>query len=141
MNHMSDSAAEAGANLTPNAHKCFINTLFWNIHGQNTKTIGNKFADGDFLSICKEADLLGIVELHTNEKPSIKGFTLIKDKIRKKNHKGPKISGGVAVFAKAEIAHMVQHVRTNNEDSIWVKLPKEETGEAADMLCESSEEI
>ena len=109
------------------------NVLFWNIHGQVTKTVGNKFTDNEFLKVCNDFDILGITELHTNSKPSIKGFKLIKDKIREKRHKGPKISGGIAVFAKNEIAHMVKHIPNNHEDSIWVKLPKELTGEGKDI--------
>ena len=83
------------------------NILYWNIHGQVTKTVGNKFTDIEFLNVCKGFDILGLAELHTNSSPSIKGFKMIKDKIRKKCHKGPKVSGGIAVFARKEIAHMV----------------------------------
>ena len=66
------------------------NLLFWNVHGQVTKTIGNKFTDVEFLNVCKGFDILGLAELHTNSKPSIKGFKLIKDKIRKNVIKGQK---------------------------------------------------
>ena len=107
--------------------------LFWNIHGQTTRTIGNKFDDQQFLNVCKDFDILGLAELHTNSSPSIRGFKLIKDKIRKKLHKGPKISGGIAVFARKEIAHMIKPVPTAHEDSIWVKINKEKTGEARDV--------
>ena len=109
------------------------NVLFWNVHGQVSKTMGNKFIDDQFLNLCKNFDVLGLVELHTSSKPSIKGFKLIKDKIRQKIHKGPKISGGIAVFAKKEIAHMIKYVPNTNEDSIWVKLSKEITGEIEDV--------
>ena len=76
------------------------NVLFWNIHGQVTKTIGNKFADSEFLKVCNGFDIIGIAELHTNTSPSIKGYRLIKNKIGEKSHKGPKIAGGIAVFVK-----------------------------------------
>ena len=109
------------------------NILFWNIHGQVTNTVGNKFTDIEFLDVCKGFDILGIAELHTNSSPSIKGFVLLKDKIRTKLHKGPKISGGIAVFAKKEIAHLVEYVPNCHEDSIWVKLCKEKTGENKDI--------
>ena len=111
-----------------------VSLLFWNIHGQVTKSVGNKFADVDFLNVCKNFDILGIAELHTTSKPSIKGFKLIKDKIRKKIHKGPKISGGIAVFVKKEIEHLVKLVPSDHEDSIWIKLPKEGTGEDDDIF-------
>ena len=70
--------------LTITAEKRYCNVLFWNIHGQKNKTTGNKFTDIEFLNICPNVDILGICELHTNDKPSIKGFKLIKNKIRKK---------------------------------------------------------
>ena len=109
------------------------NIMYWNIHGQVTTTMGNKFTDIEFLDVCKGFDILGMAELHTNSKPNITGFKLIKDKIRNKTHKGPKIAGGIAVFARKEISHMVKYVPNNHEDSIWVKLCKEETGETKDI--------
>ena len=126
-----DKSFETELALTTSKRYC--NVLFWNIHGQKVKTLGDKFSDTEFLNICTGFDILGICELHTNDKPSINGFKLIKHKIRKKLHKGPKLSGGVAVFAKKGIAHMVNYVNNNNEDSIWVKLCKEDTGEPNDI--------
>ena len=107
--------------------------LFWNVHGQVTKTVGNKFEDDQFLNLCQNFDILGLAELHTTSKPSIKGFKLIKDKIRLKTHNGPKISGGIALFAKKEIAHSIKYIPNKNEDSIWVKISKETTGELKDI--------
>ena len=62
--------------------------------------MGNKFLECEFLEICGNSDILGIAELHTESTPDIKGFKLIKQKIRKKTHRGPKISGGIAVLLK-----------------------------------------
>ena len=107
--------------------KGVCNLLYWNIHGQVTEIVGNKFTDIEFLKVCKDYDILGISELHTDTTPSIKGFKLIKDK--KRQSKGPKKSGGIAVFAKKEIAHMVKLIPNNHKDSIWVKFPKIITGE------------
>ena len=121
----------------PRSGSCISNVLFWNIHGQNTNLIGNKFADTEFLNVCRDFDVLGIAELHTNSKPSIKGFKLVKDKIRPKTHSGPKISGGLAVFAKKEIAHMIKYVPNSHEDSIWVKFSKDVTGEGKDIFLDT----
>ena len=107
---------------TPLAHKKSLNFLFWNIHGQTSKEIGDKFSDNKFLELCKDKDILGFAELHTETSPSIAGFKLIKQKIRKKTHRGPKISGGLAVFAKNEISHLVSFENNNNDDSIWIKI-------------------
>ena len=110
-----------------------FNLLFWNIHGQKTRAIGNKFTDTKFLNICNKFDILGLAELHTSSTPNIEGFKLIKDKIRKKNHKGPKIAGGLAVFAKKDLAHLVKHVANECEDSVWVKICKGSKGGSRDL--------
>ena len=109
------------SNLEPQIIPSEENTfsiLFWNIHGQNSKLVGNKFSEKEFLRICENYDLLGLAELHTESFAQISGFKLIKQKIRKKAHKGPKISGGLAVFAKQNISHMVKPVINYHEDSI-----------------------
>ena len=56
--------------------KSTCNVLFWNVHGQVTKSIGNKFADIEFLNVCKGFEILGLAELHTQSKPNINGFKL-----------------------------------------------------------------
>ena len=129
--NISNNSVESGS--VGGVRKSTCNILFWNIHGQVTKIVGNKFTDTEFLKVCNDFDILGIVELHTKNTPSIQGYKLIKDKIRDKRHNGPKISGGIAIFAKKEIAHMVKYVPNNHEDSVWVKLPKEFTGETKDI--------
>ena len=48
-------------------------------------------------------------------------------------HKGPKISGGLAVFVRNELSHLVKLVNNNNENSIWIKIKKEESGEKEDI--------
>ena len=86
-----------------------------------------------FLNLFRDDHIVGLVELHTDSKPSMSGFKLIKQKIRKKLHKGPKISGGLAIFAKLEYAHLVKPVQNENEDSVWVKVGKEDTGAITDL--------
>ncbi len=47
--------------------------------------------------------IVALSELHMEEKdPFIPGFILLKHKIRK-THKRPRISGGIAVFAKENV--------------------------------------
>ena len=110
-----------------------LNFTFWNIHGYTSKIIGNKFFDDEFLGTFGQDHIVALAELHMDSAPSIPGFTLIPQKIRKKIHKGPKISGGLALFAKTEYAHLVKLVQNKNEDSIWVKLRKEDTGDPSDI--------
>ena len=110
-----------------------LNIFCWNIHGKVSKLVGDKFLNTEFLHSIQNSHVLGLVELHTESIPNIPGFKLIKQKIRKNLHKGPKIAGGLAVFARADIAHMIKHVDNDSNDSIWVKIKKEETGENNDI--------
>ena len=52
----------------------------------------------------------------------IPGYRLLKQKIRKKTHRGPKIGGGIAVFVKEELCDSAHVVPNSNEDSICIKL-------------------
>ena len=78
-----------------------IKICYWNIHGTKSEMIENKLLDAEFIQKLKNSDIVALSELHSEEKdPFIPGYILNKQKIRKKTHKGPKISGGLAVFAK-----------------------------------------
>ena len=98
---------------------------FWNIHGYHSQYVGNKLCDDEFLSMLKGIDIIGLGELHAEGEVSIPGFINKKQKIREKKFKGPKIAGGIGVFVREEIDHLVQVVGNSNEDSIWVKINKE----------------
>ena len=101
---------------------------FWNVEGYNSKLIGNKLEDPEFLNVVSKADILGLAELHADNKLSIPGFENIKQKNR-----GPKMHGGIGVFVRNELSHIVQYVPNNNEDSIWIKLKKEVFGSEEDL--------
>ena len=62
-----------------------LNVSFWNIHGYKSKALGNKFLDDEFVDTFRNDHIVGLAELHTDSTPVIPGFTLIKQKIRKKN--------------------------------------------------------
>ena len=49
-----------------------------------------------------------MAELQTDKEVSLPGYKLLKQKIRKKNHKGPKIGGGIAIFISEIYEHLVQ---------------------------------
>ena len=76
---------------------------YWNIEGHNSKIVGNKFNDPEFLKMISESDIIGLGEIHADKEVSIPGFKSVKQKIREKNFKGPKISGGIGLFVKREI--------------------------------------
>ena len=102
-----------------------LNIAYWNIHGHKSTCIGDKLCDPEFLNLVKEADVLGIGELHAESEVSVPGFINVKQKIRTKNFRGPKIAGGIAVFVREEVNHLVQVMENKNEDSIWIKVKKE----------------
>ena len=66
-----------------------INVSFWNIHGYNSRLIGNKLKDIDFLNEIGKSHIVGLVETHMHEDVmcdlSIPGFKLFSHKNRKKN--------------------------------------------------------
>ena len=95
-----------------------VSLCYWNLHGYKSKCIGNKLLDSEFLNSLRGKDILGLGELHAEDILSIPGFINKKQKIRTKNFKGPKIAGGIALFVREEIDHLVQVVENTNEDSI-----------------------
>ena len=94
---------------------------YWNHHGWSSKIIGNKLADSEFLEKISDCDIVALSEIHSDKKSSLPGFISIKQKIRKKLHGGPKISGGVGIFVKEDVEHLIQLIPNENQDSIWVK--------------------
>ena len=122
-------------NVLPNKTLEFCS---WNIHGYQSRQIGPKFRDAEFLHIVKNVDFLGLTETHIHneilEELNIPGFTRISYKNREKKLKSGTSPGGIAVFAKAHIAKMFSVIKTDNQDSIWVKLKKELSGEEDDFF-------
>ena len=106
---------------------------FWNIHGHRSQYVGNKLSDPDFIKNIEGIDIIGLGELHAEGEVSIPGFVSKKQKIREKYFKGPKIAGGIGVFVREEIQHLVSVVENCNEDSIWVKISKDVSGGKKDI--------
>lgn len=104
-----------------------INVGYWNIHGYTSKVIGQKVRDREFLDIIGDCDVIGIGEIQSSSKIDIEGYISIDQKIRDKTTNGPKIAGGIGVFVKKEISHLVELIPNDNEDSIWVHLKPELT--------------
>ena len=96
--------------------------------------MGDKFLDVEFKNICNKHDIVAFAELHYETVACMNGFTLLKQKIRNKIHKGPKIAGGLAVFVKNEIYHLVVPMVNQNEDSIWIKFSKGISREKEDIF-------
>ena len=95
---------------------------FWNIHGHKSQLIGNKLSDPEFIELISDKDIIGLGEIHSQTEVSIPGFISKKQKIREKKSKGPKLSGGIGIFVREEISHLVRVVENKNPDSIWVKI-------------------
>ena len=79
----------------------------WNINGYNSKSIGNKLLDPDFLNEIQDDGIVGVVETHMHdkilEKLSIPGFKLLHAKNRSISKNSKKGYGGLAVFIRVLI--------------------------------------
>ncbi len=99
-----------------------MNIGYWNVNGYRSKFLGYKFRDPEFLDIIKDCDILGIGEIQSEEQVDIEGFICKKQKIRQKTSKGPKISGGVGIFVKKHLSHLVEVIPNDYENSSWVQI-------------------
>ena len=93
--------------------------------------------DKEFLEKISNCDIVALSELHSDKELSLPGFESLKQKIRKKTHDGPKISGGIGIFIKEEVKHLVQLLPNENQDSIWIKIKKEACNEPEDIFIGS----
>ena len=78
-----------------------------NIHGLQSRQLGSKLLDPEFLKIIKNVDFLGLTETHTHdeilEDLNIPGFIRISYKNRKKNLKSGTSSGGLPYLRKCPL--------------------------------------
>ena len=121
------------SNRVPHPQVKSLKLGYWNIHGWSSKIIGNKLTDLEFLQKISKCDIIGLSEIHSDKEVSIPGFISLKQKIREKKNKGPKIAGGIGVFVKEDSKHLVQVIPNKNQDSIWIKIKKE--------FCDENEDI
>ena len=113
------------SNFNQNHSMNEIKICYWNVHGLKSGIIEDKLLDPDFLKMLKNSDLVALSELHTERKDLfIPGYKILKQKIRKKEHKGPKIGGGIAVFVKENLLDLAHVVPNTNENSIWIKMKR-----------------
>ena len=115
-----------------------LNFCTWNIHGYKSRQIGNKLHSEDFLNSVKDKVFIGITETHIHdeilEQLSIPGYKRIGFKNQKKNFKSNTAPGGIAVFVKEHLSKLFSSVNINDEDTIWVKIKKEESGVGDDVF-------
>ena len=95
---------------------------YWNINGYNSKFLGCKLDDPEFLEIIGSCDIIGLGEIQSEKIIDIEGYVRIDQKIRDKTTKGPKISGGLGVFVKEHLSHLVELAPNECDDSIWILL-------------------
>ena len=109
----------------------------WNINGYNSRSIGVKLIDKEFLRILKDVDVVGLTETHMHsekmEHLNIPGFQLLGYKNGKKNVKSHTAPGGIAIFAKENVFKLFKIMKTDNEDVIWTKIKKELIGTKKDI--------
>ena len=97
-----------------------LKIIYWNIHGINSRSIGVKSKNPEFLKIVSHYDIVCLSELHSDKAVSLPGFVTKKQKFRKKLHKGPKIGGGIAVYIKNNLVKNFHLLANNSNDSIWL---------------------
>ena len=119
---------------SPHPSVSSLKVCYWNIHGWTSKAIGNKLSDPEFLEKVSMCDIVGLSELHSDKEVSLPGFVSVKQKIREKLHKGPKIAGGIGIFIKEEYKHLIQPMVNKNNDSVWIKIKKDFCGENEDYI-------
>ena len=114
-----------------------LNFCSWNIHGYNSRVIGNKFNDEEFLKQFDNIDFVGVTETHIHtevlDKMNIPGFHRLDVKNQPKNLKSNTAPKGIAVFVKENLKEFFTLVSIDNQDAIWVKMKKERSGEARDL--------
>ena len=117
------SSANRRYEISKNSKISKIKICYWNIHGTKSKIIPDKLSDREFLEKLENSDIVALSEPHTHDTDiAIPGYKLMHQKIREKKHKGPKISGGLAIFAKDYLFNSVHVIPNTNENSIWIKL-------------------
>ena len=111
----------------------------WNIQGYNSRLIGNKFEDKEFLHLFEGLDFIALTETHMHVeemgKMNIPGFHLLDYKNQSMNMKSNTAPKGIAVFVRETIQDMFSLEKSMiNDDVIWVKLKKEKSGESKDIF-------
>ena len=99
---------------------------YWNINGHRSSFLGDKLLDKEFLKTISDCDIIGLGEIQSEGEIDLVGYTRLKQKIREKTFKGPKIAGGIGVYVKNELSHLVEVVPNLCADSIWIKMKNEE---------------
>ena len=115
----------------------YLNFCSWNIHGFKSRQLGNKLHDENFLNIIKDQDFISLTETHIHdeilEDLSIPGYKRVQYKNRKKNLRSHTAAGVIAVFVKNHISNLFTPVKTDDENTIWVKIKKEMTKAGFDV--------
>jgi hypothetical protein len=115
---------------------------FWNLHGYKSQIIGNKLADTDFLCEIQISHVVGLAETHIHdeilEDLIIPGYKLVSYKNGKKNLKSHTAPGGLAIFIKENITKYFSEIKTDDENTIWLKMKKELVGGEEDIFLGTS---
>ena len=103
----------------------------WNIHGYNSRHIGNKLLSEAFLDIINGQDIVSLTETRIHEEILEHLIIPVYKRICHKNQtKKLKISHcrggggggrGIATFVKEHLAKLFSYVHSDDEDTVWVK--------------------
>ena len=123
--------------ITANDGTRNIQISSWNIHGYNSRNIGRKLSDPDFLEEIKNDTVVGIVETHIHaailHELCIPGFQLLSHKNKPVNKKSKTSPGGMAFFIRESVSKLITNVGNNNDETMWLKIKKERSGEHEDI--------
>ena len=73
---------------------------YWNINGHRSSFLGDKLLDKELLETISDCDIIGLGEIQSEGEIDLVGYTRLKQNIREKTFKGPKIAGGLEFMLK-----------------------------------------
>ncbi len=103
----------------------------WNIHGHIHRLAANrdnKFNNPDFLELLCNSHIVGLSETHAGpyDDIDIPGYVIFKN--CREISRNDRFFGGVAVYVRESLAHMVTPLKITRPDIIWLKLDKGKWG-------------
>ena len=115
--------------LANKGHSNSLKMAFWNIGGYNSRTIGKNFLSSDFLCEIEDYDVIGLAETHIHssviEDLLIPGFYLLSYRNRACHARSKTAPGGLAVFCKNNLSHMMVPIERNTQNVLWTKIKKD----------------
>ena len=90
----------------------------WNVRG-----LKYKWTEDDFISFIKQFDIIILVETWATQSGDyiLDGYNCYEN-VRQKTHRRGRPSGGISCFVRQEFTEHIQHLNSEVDDLIWLKL-------------------